>query len=180
MDLEKTFLEIIERKHRELNLGQDYMYKFSKVKDFEGNAIGQIGEEYFKAIVSRITQIIDDGVIHNEYDILTVSGIYFEVKTARKGRSNNTFQFNGINPSYNYHYLICLGVCEEKLLYRIFKKNEIEYKHRDRKHYIVQGDFQRQLVQMNPNNLVNLKLTLNITDLFDIQNLIRDLQEMLN
>jgi hypothetical protein len=89
MNLEQKFIEIIERKHNELVLGKDYTQKFSKIKDFEGNAIGQIGEEYIKAIVSEITEIVDDkdSIIHNEYDILTKSGKYFEVKTARKGRA---------------------------------------------------------------------------------------------
>lgn len=40
MNLEQKFIEIIERKHRELNLGKDYSQKFSKIRDFEGNAIG--------------------------------------------------------------------------------------------------------------------------------------------
>ena len=44
MNLEDKFLEIIERKHKELNLGKNYNEKFSKVRDFEANAIGQIGE----------------------------------------------------------------------------------------------------------------------------------------
>lgn len=35
MNLEDKFLEIIERKHKELNLGKDYNQKFSKIKDFE-------------------------------------------------------------------------------------------------------------------------------------------------
>ncbi|TAG86933.1 MAG: restriction endonuclease, partial [Bacteroidetes bacterium] len=125
MDLEKEFLEIIEKKHQELNLGKNYNEIFSKIRDFEGNAIGQIGEEYIKLIISQITEIEDDGIIHSEYDVLTKTGLYFEVKTARKGRTNNTFQFNGINPKYNYDYMICLGVCEDKLLYRIFLKSEI-------------------------------------------------------
>jgi len=34
MNLEQKFIEIIERKHRELNLGKDYSHKFSKIKDF--------------------------------------------------------------------------------------------------------------------------------------------------
>lgn len=181
MNLEQKFIEIIERKHNELGLGKDYTQKFSKIKDFEGNAIGQIGEEYIKAIVSEITEIIDDkdSIIHNEYDILTKSGKYFEVKTARKGRSNNTFQFNGINPRYNYNYLICLGVCEDKLLYRIFLKSETQYIHKDRNHFIIQGEYKRQLVKMNPNNEVNLKLTISINDLYDISNLINELNVLL-
>lgn len=57
MNLEDKFLEIIERKHKELNLGKNYNEKFSKVRDFEANAIGQIGEEYIKYVISSITNI---------------------------------------------------------------------------------------------------------------------------
>lgn len=135
----------MKKKHEELNLGKDYSQIFSKIRDFEGNAIGQIGEEYVKLIISEITEIEEDGIIHNEYDVLTKSGIYFEVKTARKGRTNNTFQFNGINPRYNYDYLICLGICEDKVLYRIFLKSEIQYIHKERKHFIVQGDYKKTI-----------------------------------
>jgi hypothetical protein len=135
----------LKKKHEELNLGKDYSQIFSKIRDFEGNAIGQIGEEYVKLIISEITEIEEDGIIHNEYDVLTKSGIYFEVKTARKGRTNNTFQFNGINPRYNYDYLICLGICEDKVLYRIFLKSEIQYIHKERKHFIVQGDYKKTI-----------------------------------
>lgn len=179
MNLEQKFIEIIERKHFELNLGKDYNQKFSKIRDFEGNAIGQIGEEYIKTIIADITEILDDGVIHNEYDVLTKKGIYFEVKTARKGRTNNTFQFNGINPRYNYNYLICLGICEDKLVYRIFEKSDIQYIHKDRNHYIIQGNYKRQLVQMNPDNLVNLKLTISLSDMREITTLVAELEKLL-
>ena len=179
MNLEEIFIKIIEKKYNELNLGKDFTKKFSKIRSFEGNAIGQIGEEFLKLVVADLTKIVDDGVIHNEYDILTKSGKYFEVKTARKGSKNNTFQFNGINPNYNYDYLICFGICEDKLLYRIFKKAEIQYLHKDRNHYIIQGEYKRQLVKMNPNNLVNLKLTITINDLFEIPNLINELRKLL-
>lgn len=171
MDLEQQFLEIVERKHNELNLGKDYSHKFSKIRDFEGNAVGQIGEEYLKKVVSGITEIIDDGHIHNEYDIITKSGKFIEVKTARKGRTSNTFQFNGINPRYNYDYLICLGVCEDKLLYRMFSKSETQYIHKTRNHFIIQGHYKRQLVQMNPDNHVNFKLTISLKDLYEIESL---------
>ncbi|GAA8733692.1 hypothetical protein HpBT353_14120 [Helicobacter pylori] len=54
MDLEQTFLKIIEKKHEELNLGQDYNAIFSKIRDFEANAIGQIGEEFLKSVLNAI------------------------------------------------------------------------------------------------------------------------------
>ena len=179
MSLEEQFIEIIERKHNELNLGKDYSQKFSKIRDFEGNAIGQIGEEYMKLVVSNISPVQNDATIHNEYDILTASGKYLEVKTARKGRTNNTFQFNGINPRYNYDYLVCLAVCEDKLLYRIFLKSEIVYIHSERNHFIIQGEYRRQLVKMNPDNQVNLKLTVSMNDLFDISNLPNELRTLI-
>ncbi len=76
MDLEQTFLKIIEKKHEELNLGQDYNAIFSKIRDFEANAIGQIGEEFLKSVLNS-----------------------FEVKTARKGRTNNTFLVQWYKPT---------------------------------------------------------------------------------
>jgi hypothetical protein len=129
-------------------------------------------------LVSKFTEIVDDGVIHDEYDILTKNGVFFEVKTARKG-SKNTFQFNGINPRYNYNFLFCLGICEDAIIFRIFEKNEISYRHRDRKFYIKQGGFEKQLVQMNPDNQVNYKLTLNLRDLYSIDLLPEKLQSIL-
>ncbi len=180
LDIDKEFLNIIERKHEQLNLGKDYRRKFSKIKDFEGNAIGQIGESLVKKIISNITSIIDDGVIHTEYDIKTESGICFEIKTARKGRKNDTFQFNGINPNYNYNYLICLGITEEELFYRIFLKSSIKYIHNGQKHFLIQEDFEKQLVKMNPNNLVNYKLTINKKELFRISNFIDEIRGLCN
>ena len=180
MNLEKIFAEIIERKHNELGLGQDYNKKFSKIKDFEANAIGQIGEEFAKYVISKITKIKDESdVIHDEYDIETTSGVRFEVKTARKGRSTNTFQFNGLDPRYNYHYLICLGLSEYDLFYRIFRKSDMKYEHTNQKYYITQGNLKKQLVKMNPDNLVNFKLTLNIKDLYNINGFENELKTIL-
>ena len=178
-DLENKLLEIIERKHFELNLGKDYSAKFSKIKDFEANAIGQIGEEFVRKIIAKYTEIIDDGVIHNEYDIKTKYGLLFEIKTARKGRTNNTFQFNGINPNYNYDFLICLGLCEDSVHFKIFNKQNVKYIHKERKFYMEQENFKKQLVQMNPQNQVNYKLTLNILDLYDISLLPEVLEQLL-
>ncbi len=99
IDLEQTFLKIIEKKHEELNLGQDYNAIFSKIRDFEANAIGQIGEEFLKSVLNAIDGVINDGIIHDEYDIMTKSGVSFEVKTARKGRTNNTFLVQWYKPT---------------------------------------------------------------------------------
>ena len=177
--LEAKLKEIIERKYYETKLGKNPNAKFAKIGDLEGNAVGQIGEEYAKFLVSQFAEIVDDGVIHDEYDIQTKNAVFFEVKTARRGSKNNTFQFNGINPNYNYNYLLCIGICEDAVLFRIFEKKEISYHHKDRKFYIKQGDFEKQLVSMNPLNQVNFKLTVNLRDLFEISLLSNQLQTIL-
>ncbi|GAA7842938.1 hypothetical protein HpCOL22_01420 [Helicobacter pylori] len=75
--------------------------------------------------------------------------------------------------------MICLGVCEDQLLYRVFKKDEIHYIHKERKYFMKQNEFKKQLVPMNPDNQVNYKLTLNIKELKEITNLIKELERVL-
>ncbi|GAA9197632.1 hypothetical protein BTM361_14350 [Helicobacter pylori] len=75
--------------------------------------------------------------------------------------------------------MICLGVCEDKLLYRIFKKDEINCIHKERKYFMKQNEFKKQLVPMNPDNQVNYKLTLNIKELKEITSLIKELERVL-
>jgi hypothetical protein len=53
-DLENRLQGIIERKYEELNLGRNYNAKFSKIRIFEANTIGQIGEEFAKAIEYKL------------------------------------------------------------------------------------------------------------------------------
>ncbi|GAA7146567.1 hypothetical protein HpCHN62_10390 [Helicobacter pylori] len=50
-------------------------------------------------MLNAIDGVINDGIIHDEYDIMTKSGVSFEVKTARKGRANNTFLVQWYKPT---------------------------------------------------------------------------------
>lgn len=181
-DLNSILKEIIERKHKELGLGKDYNSIFSKIKDFEANAIGQIGEEYARKICRSITAIeqnIDD-TVHNEFDISTKNGIEIEVKTARFGK-RGTFQFGGIEPRRNYNYILCIGICLDKVVYRIFSHDSIIYNHLQKKYFIEQDDgLKKQLVQMNPGNLVNYKLTMSLKQMFNIENLPIELNKIFN
>ncbi|WP_306418147.1 type II restriction endonuclease [Helicobacter pylori] len=65
------------------------------------------------------------------------------------------------------------------MLHRIFKKDEINYIHKERKYLMKQNEFKKQLVPMNPDNQVNYKLTLNIKELEEIINLIKELERIL-
>lgn len=176
--LKELLLKIIEEKHKEL---QQYQQNgvFYKIKDFEGNAIGQIGEKFIKEIFILHGISLDDtgkDVIHDEFDILS-NGKKIEIKTARKGLKNNTFQFNGINPKYNYDFIVLLGLTYDNVYYYIIdKKQDYIYDHKLRKEFIKINGKSKQLVQMNPGNAVNLKLTLNLKELKSAQTLIDELK----
>ncbi|WP_371819873.1 hypothetical protein [Campylobacter upsaliensis] len=103
MDLEKLLLELIEQKYSEVQKKQKSGI-FEKILHFEGNAIEQIGEKFVKEVFKALNLALDElpgDIIHDEFDLLS-NGKKIEIKTARKGLNNNTFQFNGINPKYNY------------------------------------------------------------------------------
>ncbi len=94
MDLEQAFLKIIEKKHKELNLGQDYNAIFSKIRDFEANAIGQIGEEFLKSVLNAIDEVINDGIIHDEYDIMTKA--VYPLKSKQREKAEPTTLFSSM------------------------------------------------------------------------------------
>ena len=126
---------------------------------FEGNAIGQIGEKFikevFKALKLPLNELSQE-IIHDKYDLLS-NGKKVEIKTARKGLNNDTFQFNGINPKYNYDYIILLGITTQNVYYYIVdKRRDYTYNHSLRKEFIKINDKDKQLVAMNPDNQVKL------------------------
>lgn len=170
--------KIIDKKYEELNYDKrDKNNIFWRIAEFEGNAIGQIGEEFVKEIFRKFNLRFDETKknVHDEYDIKLEDGTKIEIKTARKGRNNDTFQFNGINPKYNHNFIIFVGILENDLLYRIIDEDKIKYEHkkgRKKYVYIVNiGANKKQLVEMNPGNQTNYKLTLNKKELEDINNI---------
>lgn len=177
MDLEKLLLELIEQKYSEVQKKQKSGI-FEKILHFEGNAIGQIGEKFVKEVFKALNLALDElpgDIIHDEFDLLS-NGKKIEIKTARKSLNNNTFQFNGINPKYNYDYIILLGITTQSVHYYIVnKKQDYHYNHTLRKEYIKVNGKDKQLVMMNPGNQVNLKLTLNLKDLKPIVNFTNEL-----
>jgi len=117
-------------------------------------------------------------IIHDEYDILS-NNKKIEIKTARKGIKNDTFQFNGINPNYNYSFIILIGITSNDVFYNIVPKSR--YIHKGRKHIVdLSNGQQKTLVAMNPGSNVNYKLTLNIKDLKPIEEFIGELKDWLS
>lgn len=180
MSLNELLANIIESKYEELGLTQPDEGIFHKIKFFEGNAIGQIGENFVKQVFVQEGFPLDDmrDVVHDEYDILS-NGRKIEIKTARKGAKNNSFQFNGINPLYNHDHIILLGITTNSVHYNIISEPAI-YDHRLRKHFLNVNETRRQLVAMNPGNSVNYKLTLQLSQLKPISAFIEDLHSLLD
>ncbi|MCE8159148.1 MAG: restriction endonuclease [Candidatus Moeniiplasma glomeromycotorum] len=174
--------EIIDKKYEELNYDKRNKNNiFWKIREFEANAIGQIGEEFVREIFKKFNLKFDETKknIHDEYDILLKNGIKIEVKTARKGKNNDTFQFNGINPRYTPDFIVFVGILENDLIYRILSKSKVSYRHKGRKFMVDLETTEKQLVKMNPNNEVNFKLTLNKKELKDINSLENELNNIL-
>lgn len=167
-ELEKLMSDIIEAKYNEIMARSNETGPFDKIKQFEGNAIGQIGEEFVKkAFVSSGVRIDNkNNTIHDEYDV-KIEDTKIEVKTARKG-SNNTFQFNGINPIYNVKYIILVGISASKIYYKVLEKSWLRYEHHEQAYFFKINGKDFKLVAMNPGNSVNYKLTLNVKYLNEI------------
>lgn len=179
MDINGLLEKIIENKYRELNFDSLEQGRFCKIRYFEGNAIGQIGENFVKQLFRENAFPLDEdkGVVHDEYDILS-KGKKIEIKTARKGLKNNTFQFNGINPSYNHDLIILLGLTADNAYYKILD-GKATYDHQKRKYFLKVDSVLKQLVAMNPGNSVNYKLTLSLKVLKPISFFIDDLRVLL-
>jgi len=156
--------------------------KFAKIKNLQSNYVGQIGEEYVKQILHHISNYEWQPTLHGEYDILLKSGIKIEVKTATKGCKVDSFQFNSINPSYNFDFLVCVGICDDKVMFRIFKKSEIKTIDTDGiiSYYIEQDNLRKKISAMNPGNEVSHKLTLSTKQLHNYSTFIEELKDIVN
>lgn len=178
--------KIINEKYNELKLNKiDESQPFWKSSFFEGNAIGQIGHNFLIKVLDKL-QIPHnnqkDGN-HDEYDLVS-NNKKIEIKTARKGQKN-TCQFNGLNPDYNYDFVFCLGIANDSVRYKIIKKTKgnFFYDHSKRGHFVkyMVNDVEKikKLVDMNPNNKVNKKLTLNWNEMQTFENFIDEIKNYL-
>ena len=55
---------------------------------------------------------------------LLIAGQRIEVKTASLG-ANGTFQFNHVRLDRTYNYLLCLGICPDKIVFNAWRKGVI-------------------------------------------------------
>lgn len=178
MNLNDLLEKLIEEKYNELAKFKENGI-FEKINEFEGNAVGQIGEKFVKMVFANLGLNMQDfgEVIHDEFDICLEDGTKIEIKTARKWLKNNSFQFNGINPNYNCKFIICIGLSAKAAFFKIVSGEKI-YNHKTRKFYLNVENEQKQIVAMNPQNQANFKLTLQLKDLEPIDNFENRLKEV--
>ena len=84
---------------------------------------GQIGEDFVRRYLDAAGVDVSHGSRTAPTD-LVIEGQRFEVKTASLG-ANGTFQFNHVRLDRDYNYLLCLGICPDKIVFNAWRKGVI-------------------------------------------------------
>ena len=84
---------------------------------------GQIGESFIRKYL-QISQISVSGDSRVSPVDLIIAGARFEIKTASLG-ANGTFQFNHVRLDRAYQYLLCLGICPDKIVFQAWRKGVV-------------------------------------------------------
>ncbi len=84
---------------------------------------GQIGESFIRKYLAYAGIPVGNGSRVTPTDLL-IAGKRFEIKTASLG-GNGTFQFNHVRLDRTYNYLLCLGICPDRLVFLAWRKGVV-------------------------------------------------------
>ena len=126
---------------------------------------GEIGEEFIRRYLRAAGIEVANGGRTSATD-MTISKRRFEVKTASLG-SNGTFQFNHVRLDRRYDYLLCLGICPQKIVFNMWRKGDVAEERAGR------------LVRMAEGQAVTYKITKKLADMENIEGLPGVLRETL-
>ena len=118
---------------------------------------GEIGEEFIRRYLRQNGIEAGNGGRVARTD-LRVEDVRFEVKTASLG-ANGTFQFNHVRMDRDYAYLLCVGICPDRVLFNMWRKG-----------YVAENRAGR-LVRMAEGQAVTYKLTKKHEDMEPIDSL---------
>ena len=118
---------------------------------------GEIGEEFIRRYLARHGIETGNGSRASRTD-LRIGSVQFEVKTASLG-ANGTFQFNHVRLDRMYAYLLCLGVCPDRLVFNMWRKGDVAENRAGR------------LVRMAEGQAVTYKLTKKLGDMLEIEDM---------
>ena len=127
-------------------------------RDLGNTNRGEIGEEFIRRYLKAAG--IDVGKKGNRTSItdMNIAGHRFEVKTASLG-AKGTFQFNHVRLDRNYEYLLCLGICPNKIVFNMWRKGDVAEAKAG------------SLVRMAEGQAVTWKLTKILSSMLPIENL---------
>ena len=112
---------------------------------------GAIGEQFIHRYLKENGIKTGNGNRASPTD-LRIGHHRFEVKTASLG-VNGTFQFNHVRMDRDYNYLLCLGICPDRIVFNMWRKGEVAENRAGR------------LVRMAEGQAVTYKLTKKLGDM---------------
>ena len=118
---------------------------------------GEIGEEFIRQYLQKNGVEASHGIRTSPTD-MNVFGKGFEVKTASLG-ANGTFQFNHVRLDRQYDYLLCLGICPNRIVFNMWRKGEV-----------AEGRAGK-LARMAEGQSITFKLTKKLDSMVDIEKL---------
>ena len=124
---------------------------------------GEIGEQFIERYLNHFGIPVRNGNRADEID-RRIGTMLLEIKTAGLG-SNRTFQFNHVRLDRDYHYLICLGVCPNQLVFNMWSEA------------VVRNGGAGRLVAMAQDQLVTYKLTKRLDDMRPIGELVAQVRQ---
>ena len=127
---------------------------------------GEIGEEFIRRYLARHGIETGNGSRTSRTN-LRIGSVQFEVKTASLG-ANGTFQFNHVRLDRMYAYLLCLGVCPDRLVFNMWRKGDVAENRAGR------------LVRMAEGQAVTYKLTKKLGDMLEIELLPERVRQVTN
>ena len=117
---------------------------------------GAIGEEFVRRYLQSVGVDVGSRTRRTAITDMQIGGHRFEIKTASLGASG-TFQFNHVRLDRNYEYLLCLGICPNKIVFKIWRKGAV-----------AEGQAGR-LVRMAEGQAVTWKLTKQLSSMESIE-----------
>ena len=94
------------------------------IKILDNSCKGDLAEEFVMEYCKKLGFKVEFGKSRlGDYD-LDIEGKKFEVKMATEDKNGN-FQFNHIRYDYKYHYLICIGITPDSILFTIHTKADV-------------------------------------------------------
>ena len=118
---------------------------------------GEIGEEFIRRYLRSHGITVGNGGRTSKTD-LRIGAQRFEVKTASLG-ANGTFQFNHVRLDRRYDYLLCLGICPDRVVFNLWRKGDVAEERAGR------------LVRMAEGQAVTYKLTKKLDAMLPIEEL---------